>query len=95
MLTTPQKESDRRLRPAHLGLRAWHRAGCFSEIIRMNFKYVVGLVCAVSFSFFLTGPTLAQDKTVKIGAIYPLSGNWPICRASIAATCPCDPGMQC
>ena len=41
----------------------------------MQFKHVVGLLCAASISAALTGPALAQQKTVKIGAIYPLSGN--------------------
>jgi branched-chain amino acid transport system substrate-binding protein len=41
----------------------------------MKFKHVVGLLCAASISAALAGPALAQDKTVKIGGIYPLSGN--------------------
>src|SRR3954471_15381466 len=41
----------------------------------MQFKHLVGLLCAASISAALTGPALAQQKTVKIGAIYPLSGN--------------------
>src|SRR5436853_6117383 len=41
----------------------------------MQFKHVVGLLCAASISAALTGSALAQQKTVKIGAIYPLSGN--------------------
>jgi len=41
----------------------------------MRFKHVVGLICAASISIALTGIASAQDKTVKIGAIYPLSGN--------------------
>src|SRR5882672_11128345 len=60
---------------AHLGLRARHWVGTLSEIISMKFKHVVGLLCAASISVGLTGSALAQQKTVKIGAIYPLSGN--------------------
>jgi branched-chain amino acid transport system substrate-binding protein len=60
---------------AHLGLRAWHWVGTLSEIISMKFKHVVGLLCAASISVCLTGSALAQQKTVKIGAVYPLSGN--------------------
>jgi branched-chain amino acid transport system substrate-binding protein len=75
MLTTPQKQSDRRQRPSHLGLRAWHWVGTLSEIISMKFNHLVGLLCAASISAALTGSALAQQKTVKIGAIYPLSGN--------------------
>ena len=41
----------------------------------MRFKHVLGLICAASISVALTGTASAQDKTVKIGAIYPLSGN--------------------
>src|SRR6266702_711696 len=41
----------------------------------MRFKHVLGLICAASISIALTGVASAQDKTVKIGAIYPLSGN--------------------
>ncbi|HYS88344.1 MAG TPA: branched-chain amino acid ABC transporter substrate-binding protein, partial [Bradyrhizobium sp.] len=41
----------------------------------MRFKHVLGLICAASISIALTGIASAQDKTVKIGAIYPLSGN--------------------
>jgi branched-chain amino acid transport system substrate-binding protein len=70
-----RKQSGGRQRPAHLGLRARHRVGCFSEIISMKFKYVAGLLCAASISFALTGSALAQQQTVKIGAVYPLSGN--------------------
>jgi branched-chain amino acid transport system substrate-binding protein len=69
-----QKQSGGRQRPVHLGLRARHRVGCFSEIISMKFKYVVGLLCAASISAALAAPALAQ-QTVKIGAVYPLSGN--------------------
>jgi branched-chain amino acid transport system substrate-binding protein len=49
--------------------------GTLSEIISMNFKHVVGLLCAASISAGLAGSALAQEKTVKIGGIYPLSGN--------------------
>src|SRR3954468_9947835 len=41
----------------------------------MKFNHLLGLLCAASISACLTGPALAQQKTVKIGAIYPLSGN--------------------
>jgi branched-chain amino acid transport system substrate-binding protein len=75
MLTMPnKKQSGRRQRPAHLGPRARHWVGTLSEIISMKFKHVAGLLCAASILVCL-GPALAQDKTVKIGGIYPLSGN--------------------
>ena len=41
----------------------------------MGFKRVLGLLCAASISFVLAGAASAQDKTVKIGAVFPLSGN--------------------
>src|SRR2546430_5219102 len=41
----------------------------------MKFRHILGLLCAASISVVLAGAALAQDKTVKIGAIYPLSGN--------------------
>src|SRR5947207_672209 len=41
----------------------------------MKFRHILGLLCAASISIALTGIASAQDKTVKIGAIYPLSGN--------------------
>ncbi len=41
----------------------------------MKFKHLLGLLCAASISVALAGASFAQDKTVKIGAIYPLSGN--------------------
>src|SRR5438105_7024863 len=43
--------------------------------ITMKFRHILGLLCAASISVALAGVALAQDKTVKIGAIYPLSGN--------------------
>ena len=41
----------------------------------MKFKHIVALLSAAAMSVVLTGAASAQDKTVKIGAIYPLSGN--------------------
>src|SRR6266852_5137669 len=41
----------------------------------MKFEHVLGLLCAASISVALAGVASAQDKSVKIGAIYPLSGN--------------------
>src|SRR6266403_2034097 len=41
----------------------------------MIFKHLLGLLCAASISVLLAGAASAQDKTVKIGAIFPLSGN--------------------
>ncbi|MDB5640577.1 MAG: Highaffinity leucinespecific transport system periplasmic binding protein LivK [Bradyrhizobium sp.] len=41
----------------------------------MRFKHVLGLLWAASISVALAGTASAEDKIVKIGAIYPLSGN--------------------
>ncbi len=41
----------------------------------MKFKHIVGLLSAAAMSVGLAGAAAAQDKTVKIGAIFPLSGN--------------------
>jgi branched-chain amino acid transport system substrate-binding protein len=41
----------------------------------MSLKYIFGLLCAASISVVLAASASAQDKTVKIGAIFPLSGN--------------------
>src|SRR3954470_15712649 len=46
-----------------------------SEIFKMKFKHIVGLLSAAAMSVALAGSAAAQDKTVKIGAIFPLSGN--------------------
>ena len=41
----------------------------------MKFHHVMGLLSAAAMSLALATTASAQDKTVKIGAIYPLSGN--------------------
>ena len=46
-----------------------------SEIFKMKFKHILGLLSAAAMSVALAGAASAQDKTVKIGAIFPLSGN--------------------
>jgi branched-chain amino acid transport system substrate-binding protein len=40
----------------------------------MRFKHILGLLCAASISAALAGQACAQ-QTVKIGAVFPLSGN--------------------
>src|SRR5438270_3108731 len=42
---------------------------------QMKFNHVVGFLCAAAVSLALAGQACAQDKTVKIGAVFPLSGN--------------------
>jgi branched-chain amino acid transport system substrate-binding protein len=46
-----------------------------SEIFNMRSKHILGLLCAAALSVALSGTASAQTKTVKIGGIYPLSGN--------------------
>jgi branched-chain amino acid transport system substrate-binding protein len=41
----------------------------------MRFKHILGPLCAASISVVLAGHASAQDKIVKIGALYPMSGN--------------------
>src|SRR6202790_6339 len=41
----------------------------------MRLKRMLGLLCAASISVLLAGNVSAQDKTVKIGVVLPLSGN--------------------
>ena len=41
----------------------------------MRSKHILGLLCAAAMSAALGGAAFAQTKTVKIGAIFPLSGN--------------------
>jgi branched-chain amino acid transport system substrate-binding protein len=41
----------------------------------LKFRGVLGLLCAASILVALVGAAAAQEKTVKIGAVFPLSGN--------------------
>ena len=41
----------------------------------MRLNHILGLLCAAAMSVALAGTASAQDKTVKIGVINPLSGN--------------------
>ncbi|WJR75489.1 ABC transporter substrate-binding protein [Bradyrhizobium sp. NP1] len=41
----------------------------------MKLRHIIGLLCAAAMSAVFAGEAAAQDKTVKIGAIFPLSGN--------------------
>jgi branched-chain amino acid transport system substrate-binding protein len=53
--------------------------GNVSETLYMRFKHILGPLYAASISVVisvvLAGHALAQDNTVKIGALYPMSGN--------------------
>lgn len=52
-----------------------HTGRDLSEIFKMEFKRIAGLLSAAAISVALAGAASAQDKTVKIGVIFPLSGN--------------------
>src|SRR5713226_1790421 len=41
----------------------------------MRFKHILGPLCAASISVAFAGGALAEDKVVKIGAVFPMSGN--------------------
>ena len=41
----------------------------------MKLRHLFGLLCAASVTIGLAGQAFAEDKVVKIGAIFPLSGN--------------------
>jgi hypothetical protein len=50
------------------------RAGIL-ETFRMKFSHLLGMLSAAAMSVALAGSAVAQNKTVKIGAVFPLSGN--------------------
>lgn len=52
-----------------------HTGRDLSEIFKMEFKRIAVLLSAAAISVALAGAASAQDKTVKIGVIFPLSGN--------------------
>jgi branched-chain amino acid transport system substrate-binding protein len=47
----------------------------FSETIQMKLRQLLGLLCAAALSYGLANRASAEEKVVKIGAIYPLTGN--------------------
>jgi branched-chain amino acid transport system substrate-binding protein len=49
--------------------------GMLAELNQMKFRHALGLICAVLISAALAGTASAQEKAVKIGAIFPMSGN--------------------
>src|SRR6202048_1073148 len=80
MLTAPIitriRRGQRFARPRH---RTWHCVGTYRkqshESLHMRFGDISGLLAAAVISAALASTASAQDKTVKIGAIYPLSGD--------------------
>src|SRR3981081_3419886 len=75
MLMSQKKGKRRAVAPRAARPQSLALCGSVSEIINMRFKHVLGLLCAASISVALTGTATAQDKTIKIGVINPLSGN--------------------
>src|SRR6476660_2197038 len=57
------------------GISRAKRARQGRRFSKMRLKHIVGLLSAVAMSAVIAGSASAQDKTVKIGAIFPLSGN--------------------
>src|SRR5499427_5989068 len=57
-----------------LASRKCHREKRFGGH-RMKFKYLLGLACAAAVSLGLTVKASADDKVVKIGAIFPMTGG--------------------
>src|SRR5215469_17735029 len=57
-----------------LASRKCHREKRFGGH-RMKFKYLLGLACAAAVSLGLTVQASAEDKVVKIGAIFPMTGG--------------------
>src|ERR1700694_4635990 len=56
-----------------LAFQRWHRVARFGDY-HMRFKSILGLLSAAAFSVAMAGGAQAQ-QTVKIGGIFPLSGN--------------------
>src|SRR3981081_540401 len=75
MLMSQKKGKRRAVAPRAARPQSLALCGSVSEIINMRFKHVLGLLCAASISVALAGTASAQDKTVKIGAIHPPTGN--------------------
>src|SRR5580692_5250765 len=73
----------RRRSLAYFGLQSLASGRHLSETINMRLKHIHGLLSAATMStallvglfISLLGAASAQDKTVKIGAIFPFSGN--------------------
>ena len=68
-----QREGANRIR-ARFFRKIGIRQG-LSETIIMNFRTMLGLSCAAALSFALVSHASAEDKVVKIGAIFPMTGN--------------------
>src|SRR5262249_9448244 len=47
----------------------------FRRVTRMRLEKLVGLLCAAAVAIVPVSGAVAQDKVVKIGAIFPMTGN--------------------
>src|SRR6202158_4728832 len=76
MLSVPRNKGSggRRCPVQSPSLRAWRGVAPLGDF-NMKFNHILGLLSAASISVALAGAASAQDKTVKIGAIFSLSGN--------------------
>src|ERR1700687_4058803 len=76
MLSVPRNKGSggRRCPVQSPSLRAWRGVAPLGDF-NMKFNHILGLLSAASISVALAGAASAQDKTVKIGAVFPLSGN--------------------
>src|SRR5437016_3910183 len=68
------RKRKRRAPSVFPGLESLASSSTFGDI-NMKLRYILGLLCAASLSVVLAGNASAQDKTVKIGGVFPLSGN--------------------
>jgi branched-chain amino acid transport system substrate-binding protein len=75
MLTRQKNKGKRRVNASRIPAVEPGIGWDLSETINMKSRYIFGLLSAAAMSVALTSAALAQNKTVKIGAIYPLSGN--------------------
>jgi branched-chain amino acid transport system substrate-binding protein len=64
-----------RQRLARPGRKSLASGGTSRRQQQMNFRNILGALCAASIFALPAGNAFSQEKTVKIGAIFPLSGN--------------------
>jgi branched-chain amino acid transport system substrate-binding protein len=76
MLKKPRKQGIRGRRClAQPGLKSLVSGGTSRRRSHMNFRNILGLLCAASVFVLPAGQAFSQEKTVKIGAVFPLSGG--------------------
>jgi branched-chain amino acid transport system substrate-binding protein len=60
---------------AYTGEQKWHLGGNAYKDFNMTHRHIARSLAPLLALSLLATPALSQDKTVKIGAVYPLSGN--------------------